>query len=88
MVIDISILDREDNFTFYFEVWENATGILQRDQKEHLIDFQNPNKVGDPTAVFTSPSSSDGDGILTISSNVTTPASGYTFLVYVRGHKT
>ncbi|MHA2156901.1 MAG: hypothetical protein ACXABU_16275, partial [Candidatus Hodarchaeales archaeon] len=80
-------LNLDDNFTFYFEVWENDTGILQRDEKDHLIDFQDPNRAEDPTAVFTSPSSFNGDGILTISSNVTTPANGYTFSVYVRGHK-
>jgi len=74
-----------DTITVSYQVYEeNGTN----EESPQLIGYQDPNQADNPFAINTTYSTSYGNGTITLNASVLTPASGYSLLFFVRGHRT
>lgn len=72
------------NITFHVYDTEQQTNST----RVHDIQYQDPNKPEDPTALFSKSTNDVGVGSINLTANDVTYSGGYTLLFFVRGHRT
>ncbi|MHA2109499.1 MAG: hypothetical protein ACW99R_17465, partial [Candidatus Hodarchaeales archaeon] len=79
-------LNVNDSVTFTFHVIDADLGVNV--PRVHSIRYQDPNEPEDPTALLDYGTDANGFGNISLSATDLTPDSGYSLLLYVRGHRT